>query len=137
MVRPIDNQELTAKAVQAPRRPAESLYQSRASSSSVESTSFQRVLDSTINDSVQQMRFSKHAQSRLQQRGIQFGEQEMRKLQGAVEKAAAKGARDSLVLMDDLALVVSVRNRTVVTAVDAASRRGNVFTNIDSVVLTD
>lgn len=61
----------------------------------------------------------------------------MQRLAGAVDKAAAKGSRDSLVLMDDLALVVSIRNRTVITAVDANSRRGNVFTNIDSVVLAE
>lgn len=81
------------------------------------------------------VRFSKHAQTRLAERGLTLGGADLERLQGAVDKAAAKGSRDSLVLMDDLALVVSVRNRTVITAVDAASRADNVFTNIDSVVL--
>jgi hypothetical protein len=38
--------------------------------------------------------------------------------------------------MDDLALVVSIKNKMVITAVDANSRKDNIFTNIDSVVLT-
>ncbi len=83
------------------------------------------------------LHFSKHARTRLAQRGVTLEADDMRRLQGAVDQAAAKGSRDSLVLMDDLALVVSVRNRTVVTAMDAGSRRNNVFTNIDSVVLAD
>ena len=60
----------------------------------------------------------------------------MQKLQQAVGKAAQKGARESLVLMQpDLAFVVSVRNRTVITAVDGDSMKENVFTNIDSAVI--
>ena len=81
------------------------------------------------------LRFSKHAQERLAERGLELGPAHLQRLEGAVDRAAAKGARDSLVLMDDLALVVSVRNRTVITAVDAASGGERVFTNIDSVVL--
>jgi len=91
-------------------------------------SAFQEVLRGTL-------RFSKHAQDRLAARGLNLDAQDMQRLEGAVDKAAAKGSRDSLVLMDNLALVVSIRNRTVITAVDAANRRDNVFTNIDSVVL--
>ena len=54
---------------------------------------------------------------------------------GAVSKAAAKGARESLILLDDLALVVSVKNRTVITAIAPDRIRENVFTNIDSAVI--
>ena len=49
-----------------------------------------------------------------------------------VNKAAEKGARDSPVMVDDIALVVSVKSRTVITALDKASLKDNVFTNIDS-----
>jgi len=52
-----------------------------------------------------------------------------------VSKAAAKGARESLILLDDKAFVVSVRNRTVITAVDGEHLKENVFTNIDSAVI--
>ena len=61
--------------------------------------------------------------------------QDLARLDAAVGRARAKGARESLVLLDDLALVVSVRNQTVITATDAASRKDNVFTNIDSAVI--
>ncbi|HEX3047301.1 MAG TPA: flagellar biosynthesis protein, partial [Bacillota bacterium] len=56
-------------------------------------------------------------------------------LRDAVNKAEAKGARESLILMDQMALVVSIKNRTVITAVDNESLKDNVFTNIDSAVI--
>jgi len=52
-----------------------------------------------------------------------------------VESVAQKGGRESLIMLGDAALVVSVRNRTVITAMDRASMQGNVFTNIDSAVI--
>lgn len=82
------------------------------------------------------IRFSNHAQKRITARQINFSEAETQRLEQAVEKAANKGARESLILMDDLALVVSIQNKVVITAVDANNRKENVFTNIDSVVLT-
>ena len=81
------------------------------------------------------LKFSAHAQTRLQSRSIPFGPEEVARLQTAVGKAQAKGARESLILMDGVALIVSVKNRTVITAVDAASLKDNVFTNIDSAVV--
>ncbi len=82
------------------------------------------------------IRFSGHALQRIERRDIDFDATRMARLQDAVAKAAEKGSRDSLVLIDELALVVSVRNRTVITALDANHRKENVFTNIDSVVIT-
>ena len=81
------------------------------------------------------VKFSQHALQRLQTRNIQFSKTDIEKLNGAVEKAAQKGAKDSLILMNDTALVVSVKNRTVITAVDGVSMKDNVFTNIDSAVI--
>jgi flagellar operon protein len=83
-----------------------------------------------------EVRFSSHAQRRIQARSIEFDKEAAVRLEEAVDKAASKGAKESLILMDDLAFVVSIQNRTVITAVDAESRKENVFTNIDSVVLT-
>jgi flagellar operon protein len=57
------------------------------------------------------------------------------RLDGGLARAAAKGARDSLVLVDQTAFVVSVPNRTVITAVDREHMREQVFTNIDSAVI--
>jgi flagellar operon protein len=59
----------------------------------------------------------------------------MNRLEAAVEKAGLKGGKESLILLDDLAFVVSVKNRTVITAVGADRMADNVFTNIDSVVI--
>lgn len=81
------------------------------------------------------LHFSKHASQRMEQRGMDLDAVRMERLHRAVDQAEAKGSRDSLILLDELALVVSVQNRTVVTAVDEASRKEHVFTNIDSVVI--
>ena len=81
------------------------------------------------------MRVSNHMEKRLQSRQIELTPDDVQRLATAVEKAEDRGSRESVVLMDDLAFVVSLRNKTLVTAVDAASRKENVFTNIDSVVI--
>jgi len=95
--------------------------------------SFQEVLQGQM--ARQSVRFSAHAQARLEARRIHLSSQDMARIQQGVERAAAKGARESLVLKDNLALVVSIRNRTVITAIDGPSLRENVFTNIDSAVI--
>lgn len=82
-----------------------------------------------------QVRFSNHAQKRLEARGIQLNDDGLTRLNDAVSRAAQRGGRESLVLMDDLAFIVNVKNRLVVTAIDSASRGEGVFTQIDSVVL--
>lgn len=84
--------------------------------------------------------FSGHAQTRLASRQIKLSPADMGKLSSALDKAASKGARSSLVLMDSansgrVGLVVSVPNRTVITAVDTQGLKENIFTNIDSAML--
>ncbi len=81
------------------------------------------------------VKFSNHAVERMMHRGIQFGSADLQKLEAAIEKASLKGARDTLVLMDQAALIVSVKNKTVVTVMDKANLKENVFTNIDSTVV--
>jgi flagellar operon protein len=85
----------------------------------------------------QNLRISRHAQQRIDLRQIQLGDQDLNRLNNALEKAAGKGCRDSLVLMDNLAFVVNVRNRTIVTAMDVERNPDAIFTQIDSVVLAD
>ena len=79
--------------------------------------------------------FSKHALQRVERRGIDLGAGTLERLSDGVARAAGKGARDAVVLVDDTAFVVSVRNRTVITAVDSEHMREHVFTNIDSAVI--
>lgn len=81
------------------------------------------------------LKVSGHAQTRLQSRGIDLDSTQWDRVKDGVDRAAAKGARESLVLVDDAALVVSVKNRTVITAVDRANLKDSVFTNIDSAVI--
>jgi flagellar operon protein len=81
------------------------------------------------------IKFSGHAQVRLASRKITLSGDDIAKLGNAITKAAAKGARESLVLMDQAALVVSVPNRTVITAVDKSALKENIFTNIDSAMI--
>ena len=96
---------------------------------------FGRVLDQQMARTGP-LRFSGHALDRLAKRGIGLDEGTMARLSDGVAKAAAKGSRDALVLVDQTAFVVSVRNHTVITAVGADSMRDRVFTNIDSAVIS-
>ena len=96
-------------------------------------TSFAAVLDRKMP--APGLKFSQHAQERLAARGISLNDSDLKKLEGAVNSVAQKGGRDSLIMMGDAAFVVSVSNRTVVTAVDRAGMQGNVFTKIDSAVI--
>ncbi|MCL6477609.1 MAG: flagellar protein [Peptococcaceae bacterium] len=81
------------------------------------------------------IRLSAHAERRLVERNVTLEPEDMRKIEGAVQKAAAKGSRESLVIYGDLALVASVRNRTIITALEGKDMTEHVFTNIDSAVI--
>ena len=81
------------------------------------------------------LKVSAHAKTRLQSRELQLDQDAWERVMTGVEKAAQKGAKETLVMVDDVALVVSVKNRTVITAVDKAKLKENVFTNIDSAVV--
>ncbi|HEY7951487.1 MAG TPA: TIGR02530 family flagellar biosynthesis protein [Solirubrobacteraceae bacterium] len=83
----------------------------------------------------QPLHFSRHALERVQRRGIDLDPTTLSRLNEGVGRAAGKGSRDSVVLVDGTAFVVSVANRTVLTAVDQQHMREHVFTNIDSAVL--
>jgi flagellar operon protein len=91
--------------------------------------SFQELLDDKA------LRFSHHAEVRLKQRGIEFKPEQLQKLESAIDQAAAKGAKDSLLILNGLALIVNVKSRTVITAMDGSQLRDHVFTQIDSAVV--
>ena len=83
----------------------------------------------------QSLKFSNHAVDRMQARGIRFSPEEMNRIQGAVTKAQAKGAKDCLLISDQAAMIVSLKDNTVVTVMDKNNLKENVFTNIDSTVM--
>jgi flagellar operon protein len=81
------------------------------------------------------VKFSHHAVERLSERNISLTDHDLTRLNRAVQTMESKGSRDSLLVMGDLALVVSIKNRMVVTALDSHPNAQRVFTNIDSAMI--
>ncbi|WP_134700380.1 TIGR02530 family flagellar biosynthesis protein [Ammoniphilus sp. YIM 78166] len=100
-----------------------------------EKKSFAHVLQQTQEAASQPLQFSQHAQIRMQSRGIQLSQEQLQRLEQAVDKAVQKGGRETLVIMRDTAFIVSTQNRTVITAIDDRSMKDHVFTQIDSTIL--
>jgi len=98
------------------------------------SQNFQSILNQQL-DQATELKFSKHANDRLLSRDIQLDQNQMMRLTKGVESARMKGVKESLMLMDNLALVVNIENSTVITALDKNDSKEHVFTNIDGAVL--
>ncbi len=106
---------------------------------STSSSSFRSILEQTqaspASSGSEPLRFSAHAMQRLQSRNITLTSDDISRMNDMADKAAAKGAKNSLFIVRDAAMVVSIKNRTVITAVDQDSMKENVFTNIDSAAI--
>jgi flagellar operon protein len=96
------------------------------------SESFDKIFQEALNKG---LKFSGHAINRLQTRNIEFSSEDIEKLNNAVNKAKEKGVQESLILLGDTALIVSIKNNTVITALTGDSMKENVFTNIDSAII--
>ncbi len=96
-----------------------------------EAVSFQDVLNAKVE---QEVKFSKHANQRLENRNIELSEDQLERLNQGVGQARTKQIQESLVMMDNLAFIVNVKNNTVVTAMEQGES-GQVFTNIDGAVI--
>lgn len=110
----------------------------RSSSKKNAKVNFNDILSKKINDAVgnaSEIRFSKHAIKRLSDRSISLTPEQSERLKDGVRKADAKGINESLVMVDDLAFIVNVPSKTVVTAMDDDHTGQNVFTNIDGAVI--
>jgi flagellar operon protein len=94
---------------------------------------FGKILSQNIEKS-SGLKFSKHAEMRLESRKIQLSDAQKDKINKAVNRAEEKGVKDSLILLDNIALVVNIKNKTVITAVNSNELKDNVFTNIDGAV---
>ena len=98
--------------------------------------SFEEILNQKRESSESsRLRFSKHAAMRLEDRNISLSKEQSERLESGVQKASEKGIKESLVLIDSLAFIVNVPNKTVVTAMDKAESNDNIFTNIDGAVI--
>jgi flagellar operon protein len=96
--------------------------------------SFQSVMSQQLGNS-RPVQMSKHASERLFSRGINISDDRMQQVSQALDKAEDKGSRETLILFDDMALVASVKNRTIITAFDRDKLREGVVTSIDSAVI--
>ena len=95
---------------------------------------FQDILQRTETNTTDLV-FSKHANERLANRNIELNEEQMNRLNKGVMQAKEKSIQESLVMMDNIAFIVNVKNNTVVTAMDQNTNINNVFTNIDGAVI--
>lgn len=82
-----------------------------------------------------ELKFSKHASMRLEERNISLSQEQKDRLESGTQKAEAKGIKDSLVLMDSLAFIVNIPNKTVVTAMEQGESQESIYTNIDGAVI--
>lgn len=95
--------------------------------------SFQDIFNQKVSQH-EDVKFSKHANQRLESRNINLSQEQMSRLNQGVSKARDKSINESLVMMDNLAFIVNIKNNTVVTALES-NEESNVFTNIDGAVI--
>lgn len=97
--------------------------------------SFQGILNQQLQQTLSsELRFSKHASMRLESREINLNSEQLQRISQGLESARSKGIKESLMVMDNIALVVNVDNNTVITALDTNDTKNHVFTNIDGAV---
>ncbi|MCX7568521.1 hypothetical protein OS242_00885 [Tumebacillus sp. DT12] len=128
------SQDHFLRPVSLPVSPPNGLALKKGGLSGTPPVSFQDELNKALQSQAQVVTFSAHAMERLRSRNIRLTQDDLVRLGNAVDKAAAKGGRESLVVYKDTAYVISIKNRTVITAVDTAHMKDHVFTQIDSAV---
>ena len=99
----------------------------------ISSKSFSEYLNIAVQPEV--LKISKHATDRLRERNIHITEIEWAHVTEKVAEAKSKGITDSLVLMEQAALIVSAKNSTVITAMDRKEAKDQLFTNIDGTIV--
>ena len=96
------------------------------------STSF---LDHLQQATRQELKISRHASERMQERNIEISDEEWQQVTNRVLEARDKGVKQPLVLLDQAALIVSAKNATVITALDRQEAKSQLFTNIDGTIV--
>ena len=100
------------------------------------SISFQDILEKKQSNFGEfQLKFSKHASMRMENRNINLSPEQKQRLENGAEKAKEKGIKESLVLLDSLAFIVNIPNKTVVTAMEQGDTAEQIYTNIDGAVI--
>ncbi|MCR5331687.1 MAG: flagellar protein [Lachnospiraceae bacterium] len=98
----------------------------------IQGRSFEEILNSRVSEDAG-LKFSKHANMRMQSRSIDLSDDQRERLESGAMRAGAKGIRESLVMVDDLAFIVNTSNKTVITAIGEGEDK--IFTNIDGAVI--
>ena len=92
--------------------------------------------ENTLNDvKVKDIKFSKHAQARMDRSNVKLDKNDMINLEKAIENSEKKGVKEALIIMNDQAFIASVENRTIITAVTSDQLKENIFTNIDGAII--
>mgnify|MGYP000894722264 FL=1 len=97
-------------------------------------SSFGTILEGQIKQQ-ESIKFSKHAQGRLIARNVELTQEDIANIDKAVEKAARKGIKDTLILLGNTALIANVRSKTIITAATEDTLKDNIFTNIDGAII--
>lgn len=94
---------------------------------------FSKVLESVKEKN--ELKISAHAMDRLRERSINLSEKDLKTISSAVEKIKSKGGKEALIYYNNIAFITSIKNNTIITAVDDKNLKENVFTNIDSAII--
>ncbi len=105
----------------------------KSSEATSNSNSFQNIFNNKLEENSSKVHFSKHASMRLSNRNVSLSSEQIKRVESGIDKASEKGINDSLVLVDNIALVVNVKNKVVITAMNGDNE--NIFTNIDGAVI--
>jgi len=108
--------------------------QNKSSKVGNDKSTFNKILDKQLKNE-ECFTVSSHAAQRLSSRNIDFSDDDMKKINEGINMAESKGVKQSLILYKDMALITSIKNRTVITALDKNESQGKIITNIDSVVM--
>ena len=112
--------------------PANSQSSNRKSNSISLNESFKEILNKEIYSGLS-YKISAHAQERVEE--LELSQMDMKTIGYGIEKARNKGSKNTLILYKDIAFIASCENKTLITAVEKARAKDNVFTNIDSMVM--
>lgn len=106
--------------------------QTKARSANSNSLSFKNTLE---NVESRNLKFSKHAQARMDKRNLVLDKNDLKSLERALDKSEKKGVKEALIIMKDQAFIASVENKTIITAITNDQLKENIFTNIDGAII--
>ncbi|MFN3134934.1 MAG: TIGR02530 family flagellar biosynthesis protein [Candidatus Kryptonium sp.] len=126
---------IEVNGVKVPFIPAGGIEALRREGAGVKIPEFGARFEEIFKGEIEKLKFSNHALKRMEEREVRLSEDELKLLNDALFRAEQKNTKDVLILLKDVAFIVNVKNRTVITVVDSDSIKEHVFTNIDGAVI--